>query len=134
MPSFVLIRPTVWPQCTNVTDRQTDSQRTDSIGRTVLQKVAQNGSRENDHAHLRVVCHPKAILDMAYRCTKFDDSSFSCSREMFEEPKLLNGTGVNDHAPFRGGLSSVGWDSRWLTYVPNLTSVSPPVTKIGKAR
>ena len=25
MPSFVLIRPTVWPQCTNVTDRQTGS-------------------------------------------------------------------------------------------------------------
>jgi len=47
MPSFVLIRLTVWPQCTNVTDRQTDRtdktdrQRTDSIGRTVLQMVAQ---------------------------------------------------------------------------------------------
>ena len=46
MPSFVLIRPTVWPQCTNVTDRtdsrtdrQKDRQRTDSIGRTVLQKI-----------------------------------------------------------------------------------------------
>jgi len=41
MPSFILIRPTVWPQCTNVTDRteqtgQTDKQRSDSIGRTVL--------------------------------------------------------------------------------------------------
>ena len=47
MRSFVLIRRTVWPQCTNVTDRQTDRtgqtdrQRTDSIGRTVLQTVAQ---------------------------------------------------------------------------------------------
>ena len=40
MPSFILIRPTVWPQCTNVTHR-TDRQRTDSIGRTVLQTVAQ---------------------------------------------------------------------------------------------
>jgi len=45
-PSFIFIRPTVWPQCTNVTDwadRQidrTDRQRTDSIGRTVLQTVA----------------------------------------------------------------------------------------------
>jgi len=26
MPSFVLILPTVWPQCTNVTDKQTDTQ------------------------------------------------------------------------------------------------------------
>jgi len=44
-PSFILIRPTVWPQCTNVTDKtgQTgqDRQRTDIIGRTVLQTVAQ---------------------------------------------------------------------------------------------
>ena len=49
MPSFILIRPTVWPQCTNVTYRQTgqdrtgqtDRKRSDSIGRTVLQTVAQ---------------------------------------------------------------------------------------------
>jgi len=43
MPCFILIRPTVWPQCMNVTDGQTgqERQRTDSIGRTVLQTVAQ---------------------------------------------------------------------------------------------
>ena len=48
LPSFVLIRPTVWPQYTNVTDRhrdrtdrQTGRQRTDGIGRTVIQTVAQ---------------------------------------------------------------------------------------------
>jgi len=46
-PSFILIRPTVWPQYTNVTDktgetdRQTDRQLSDSVGRTVLQTVAQ---------------------------------------------------------------------------------------------
>jgi len=42
MPSFILIRPTIWPQYT-VTDRQADrtGQRSDSIGRTVLQTVAQ---------------------------------------------------------------------------------------------
>jgi len=47
VPSFVLIRPTVWPQYTNVTDRQdrqTDRQRTDSIGRTVLQTFAQKSN------------------------------------------------------------------------------------------
>jgi len=53
MPSFILIRTTVWPRIKMVlwpeytnygqdrtgrqTDRQTDRQRTDSIGRTVLQ-------------------------------------------------------------------------------------------------
>jgi len=45
MPSFILIRQTVWPQYTNVTDRtgqdRTDRQRSDSIGRTILQTVAQ---------------------------------------------------------------------------------------------
>ena len=51
LPSFILIRPAVWPQYTNVTDsqgRQTDRQRSDSIGRTVLQTVAQktNGTKE----------------------------------------------------------------------------------------
>jgi len=43
MPRFILILipPTVWPQYTNVTDRQdrTDRLWSDSIGRTVLQTV-----------------------------------------------------------------------------------------------
>jgi len=38
MPSFILIRPTTWPQCTNVTDR-TDRQWSGSIGCTVSQTV-----------------------------------------------------------------------------------------------
>jgi len=41
VPSLILIHPTVWGQCMNVIDRQTDRQRCDSIGRTVLQMVAQ---------------------------------------------------------------------------------------------
>jgi len=49
MPIFILIRATVWPQFTNVTDRtgqrgQT-GQRSDSIGLTVLQTVAQKRTR-----------------------------------------------------------------------------------------
>jgi len=45
--SGILIHPTVWPQYANVTDRKTGQidrqrgQRSDSIGRTVLQTVAQ---------------------------------------------------------------------------------------------
>jgi len=45
MPSFTLIRATVWPQCTNDIDMtghdRQDRQRTGSIGRTVLQTAAQ---------------------------------------------------------------------------------------------
>ena len=45
-PSFMLIHSTVWSQYTNVTDRtghtaQTDIQRSDCTGRTVLRTVAQ---------------------------------------------------------------------------------------------
>jgi len=51
MPSFVMNHPTIWPQYTNVTewtgqdrwDRQT-GELSDSIGRTVLQTVAQKRS------------------------------------------------------------------------------------------
>jgi len=43
-PSLILIRPTVWPQCTNVTDRTGQDNGPDSIGRTVLPTVAQKPS------------------------------------------------------------------------------------------
>ena len=52
VPSFILIHPTVWPQNANVTDRtgqdrtgRQDRQWCDSIGRSVLQTVAQRSSR-----------------------------------------------------------------------------------------
>jgi len=57
VPSSILINPTVWPQYTNVTSKLTDrqidrqtGQRSDSIGRTVLQTVAQKsqGMHKND--------------------------------------------------------------------------------------
>jgi len=41
VPSGILIHPAVWPQYTNVTERTKTGQRSDSIGRTVLQTVAQ---------------------------------------------------------------------------------------------
>jgi len=39
IPTGIVIHPTVSPQYTNVTDRQTDRQRSDSIRRTVLEMV-----------------------------------------------------------------------------------------------
>ena len=44
MPSFIWFRPTVWPQYTNVADRQ----RSYSIGQAVLQTVAQLNQGEAD--------------------------------------------------------------------------------------
>ena len=49
MPIFILVHPTIWPQYTNVTDRQTDRQWTDSTGRTVLQTVTQNTALQEIH-------------------------------------------------------------------------------------
>ena len=62
VPSFILIRQTVWPHYTNVTDRQdrTDRQRSDSIGRTVLQTVAQKFSRGS---MLVIVCGCRHVYD-----------------------------------------------------------------------
>jgi len=40
LPSGMLIHPAVWPQYTNVS-LQTDRQRSDRIGRSLLQTVAQ---------------------------------------------------------------------------------------------
>jgi len=52
MPSFILIRPTIWPLYANVTDRQDrerqdrqDRQRSDSTGQTILQTVAQKTAK-----------------------------------------------------------------------------------------
>ena len=57
VPSFILMHPTVWPQYTNVTDRQTDS-----IGRTVLQTVAQNSTNRPTDRPLLHAAGPFARL------------------------------------------------------------------------
>jgi len=46
-----------------------------------------NGSRDPDHAPLGVVCHLKKLgFDAVYLCAKFDDSSFSRSRDIIGGP------------------------------------------------
>ena len=59
MPSFILIRPTVWPQYTNVTHMAT-GQRSDSTGRTVLQTVAQKRA-----VHLRYQTFVLSVLPVS---------------------------------------------------------------------
>ena len=65
-PSGLLIRPAVWSQYTNVTDRQRDMtgqdrQRSDSIGRTVLQSVAQEScsAEINSEQQLLTKCNSR---------------------------------------------------------------------------
>jgi len=68
MPNFILIHPTVWPQYTNVTDRQTDrtGQRSHSIGRTVLPMVVQKLKQGN-----RVTLHPRCALPSPHAATEW---------------------------------------------------------------
>jgi len=65
IPSGILIHPAVRPQYTNVTDKQTDrtgqtdrqtGQQSDSIGRTVLQTVAQKPSQNVSKFSIHVKC------------------------------------------------------------------------------
>ena len=46
----------------------------------------QNGSRDSNHAHFRIVCHLEA--DICYSlCTKCQDFSFICSRNTKKDAK-----------------------------------------------
>jgi len=47
-----------------------------------------NGPRDPDHAYLRVDCHPKATLDIAYLCSEFDNSNVSLSGDMIVACKI----------------------------------------------
>jgi len=59
MASFILIHPIVWPQYTNVTDRQDrkgqTGQRSDNTERTVLQTVAQKLTHFICHSNFYVL-------------------------------------------------------------------------------
>jgi len=50
IPSGILILPTVWPQYTNVTDRQ-DRQGPDSIGWTVLRSPKDRDAQKKQSSH-----------------------------------------------------------------------------------
>ena len=56
---------------------------------------------------LGVVGHRKLRFDTVYLHAKFDDSSFSRSRDITGDVKIQSGSRDPDHAPFNGGLSSL---------------------------
>ena len=66
LPSGILIHQTVWPQYTNVsrqTKLQTDRHRSDRIGRTVLQTVAQKQYNTRQHGVAQI--WQKSLCEMA---------------------------------------------------------------------
>jgi len=60
-------------------------------------------------------------------CTKFDDFSFSQSRDIIGGRKILNASRDPDHAPFKGDLS---WDFIQPTCVQNLIALASAVPEI----
>ena len=93
MPSFILIHPTVWRQYTNVTDRQDrtgqNRQRSDSIGRTVLQTVAQKLKLNQQLAVRTAPIIPCMCECVQLTCTQHNlTTNFSRSRDMIRPPNL----------------------------------------------
>jgi len=67
---------------------------------------------------------------MADPCTKFEVSSVSRCGDITGDVKFQNVSHDTDHAPFRNGLTSAGWDLLPLTYRPNLKFLTTLITKI----
>ena len=59
---------------------------------------------------LGVVCHHRLGFDTVYMNAKFDDSSFSHSRDITGDVKIQSGLRDPDHASFNGSLSSLCWE------------------------
>jgi len=100
MPSFILIRPTVWPQCTNVTNRTgQDRQRTGSIGRTVLQTVGQKRRKilvlplQLNLKHSLLVLSTLPFSQFTYR---------KCSSCLFNARSIVNKTCELHHMLYSG--------------------------------
>jgi len=49
-------------------------------------------------------------------CAKFDDSSFSRSRDIFRGTKIYSGSRDADHAPSKGDLSFWFWNMTQPVY------------------
>ena len=48
--------------------------------------------------------------DIVYLFTRFDNSSFSQSRDIIGGRQIFNSSRDLDHAPFKGDLSFICWD------------------------
>ena len=95
VPSGILSHPVIWPQYTNVTDRQSpktsvqfvldwNSWRTEWKRNWLIQVRLKN---DCSAMWFGMVCHLKAT---AYLCTKFEDPSFTHSKDMKQDPKFKN--------------------------------------------
>jgi len=106
-PNGIWIGSAVIAGLTSVTqtDRQTDHATRSVITGRIYERYRMSHVT-SDHAHLRAVCHPEAdnCYSLIYLCTKYDDASFSRSRDMMG-PKVENRSYNRDHAPFTGDLS-----------------------------
>ena len=70
-------------------------------------KILKTGSVTLTTPLLGVVCHCRLGFDTVYLHAQFDNSSFSCSRDITEGVKIDSGSRDPDHAPFKGDLSSL---------------------------
>jgi len=128
VPSFILIHPIIWPQCTNVTDRQ-DRQRSDSIGRTVLllQTVTQERLRVipmvNSPSN-RLIYYGN-LLHLLMRMT--DDNDNRPTPVFFVKSTVFGPTApCTDECEMWRGLYTVELSAPKFTFMLHRCSVSPP--------
>jgi len=93
MPSFTLIHPTVWPQYTNVTDKQ-DRQWSNSIRRTVLQTVAPKTDLEvtaaNNFNGFSFHFHRLSVVFTCRQSSIHLDATATCSSATLHKWNKLN--------------------------------------------
>jgi len=127
IPNGILIHPAVWPQYTNVTDRQTwqTGQRSDSIGRTVLQTVAQwptvcTSSDKEEIRRDKTLAHKIDIdsvtggVSQRVKSSRYTlDWYLSISQTGSARPTVLTRCCYNSSfPPHIGSLSSLSWSCR----------------------
>ena len=97
--SFIWIHPTVWPQYTNVTDRQDrqdrqTGQRSDSTGRTVLQRSPKNW--------------PSLLLLISIQIIQWECRTIQCTTIARRKQAETRQSPIADFAPAPPG------ESRWI--------------------
>jgi len=92
----------------------------------VLMIISQNLKRSHNCDHARLTDYLsilRLILHTANQCTKLEVTSLSCSTDILGGLKWIT---LRDHATYRDGLSSIGWDLLRSPCLPNLKYLCSP--------
>ena len=140
IPSFILIRPTVRLQCTNVTDRQTDRsdrQRSDSIGEPFYKRSPKNVrlfctvNKYSSRIHYACASQRCSLKTLVLVPRSLEDMSKSSAvAEMGDCGHNKHGPkteGCCTHFGGAGSLSNTTWHGPRPTFVPSGILIHPAI-------